>query len=290
MNTDSTAQRHQADCSPFDSHAADVREYFEAMNDTILQDIGYTYQVGTLRAHAGDAYRATNEYAAQRIRLRPGMRVLDAGCGTCGPAVDISEHVGALTIDAVTISPAQAASARSHIEERGLGDRIRVHVGDYHRLPFAEQSFDAAYLLESACYSPNLEALFREIFRVLKPARSLYVKDVFAEDRTLSAIESEALAACGKLYRYTPQTIAHYIRAMTHAGFIQAQAGNADLWGHAMYAKAMIKYRYGEPTRIPSGAPELTDFGRAHNYHHALAGVTPLFSCDITASRPPRPQ
>jgi SAM-dependent methyltransferase len=268
---------------------ASVRDYFETMNDIIVKDIGLTYQVGTARGCADDVYAVTNRLTADRAGLQPGMHVLDAGCGTCGPAVDIVEYIGNLTIDAVTLSPAQAATARHHIKTHNVGDRVRVCVADYHQLPFPDHSFDAAYLLESAIYSTDLVALFQELSRVLRPAGVLYVKDVFVEEGGLSEVEAEALAASDATYRCTSRPMSQYLDALDAAGFTEIHAGEPGLWDHALFERAMVKFESGKIVTTPSGAPELTDFGRAHLYQHAMSGVTPLYACDLRASRPAVP-
>ena len=68
-----------------------IRNYYDSLGEIIVKDVGKTYQAGTL-VSAKDPYRDTNLYLAERAGIKAGMKILDAGCGACGPAIDIAQH------------------------------------------------------------------------------------------------------------------------------------------------------------------------------------------------------
>ena len=82
------------------------------------------------------AQSAKLEHICRKLRLRPGERLLDIGCGWGGLIRFAAVRYG---VDAVgiTLSEAQADVARSRIAQVGLGERCRVEVMDYRDVPSA---------------------------------------------------------------------------------------------------------------------------------------------------------
>ena len=80
------------------------------------------------------------ELVCRKLRLKPGERLLDVGCGWGSLILYAAERYG---IDAVgiTLSEVQAATVRKRAEEAGLGDRLDVRVADYRELD-EHESFD----------------------------------------------------------------------------------------------------------------------------------------------------
>ncbi len=73
------------------------------------------------------------DYVCRKLRLRPGERLLDLGCGWGGLVIHAAEHFG---VDAfgITLSREQADLAQRRIQELGLSDRCRVEHRDYRAL------------------------------------------------------------------------------------------------------------------------------------------------------------
>lgn len=70
------------------------------------------------------------DYLCRKLRLQPGQRVLDLGCGWGGLVMHAAQHYG---VDAtgITLSQPQADLASVLIAQAGLADRCRVKVQDY---------------------------------------------------------------------------------------------------------------------------------------------------------------
>ena len=81
------------------------------------------------------------DYICRKLRLQPGQRLLDIGCGWGGLALWAAEHYG---VDAtgITLSERQAELANRRIAEAGLADRCRVELRDYREVP-GEACYDA---------------------------------------------------------------------------------------------------------------------------------------------------
>jgi sterol 24-C-methyltransferase len=105
---------------------------------------------------------------ASRLKLRPGQRVLDAGCGIGGPLRSIARSHG-VRVEGVTINAYQVERARARNLEQGLAERCSVVLGDFTQLPHADSTFDAAYSFEAICHAEPRERVLRELARVVKP-------------------------------------------------------------------------------------------------------------------------
>jgi cyclopropane-fatty-acyl-phospholipid synthase len=73
---------------------------------------------------------AKNELICQKLALRPGLRLLDIGCGWGSLVRHAARHHGVEAVG-VTISTEQAAWARARVEAEGLADRVEIRVQDY---------------------------------------------------------------------------------------------------------------------------------------------------------------
>src|SRR5947209_1523478 len=70
------------------------------------------------------------DYLCRKLRLRPGERLLDIGCGWGGLLIYAAQHYGVEAVG-ITLSPHQAELARERIKKAGLEDRCRGEICDY---------------------------------------------------------------------------------------------------------------------------------------------------------------
>jgi 24-methylenesterol C-methyltransferase len=120
-----------------------------------------------------EATRLHEVHVSHLLKLKPDMKVLDAGCGVGGPMRAIAAHSGSHIVG-ITINDYQVARARSHNKKAGLDHLCEVVCGDFLHMPFPDNSFDAVYSIEATCHAPALKEVYEEIYRVLKPGQ-LYV-------------------------------------------------------------------------------------------------------------------
>jgi len=80
-----------------------------------------------------EAQLAKKRHIAAKLRIEPGMRVLDIGCGWGGMALTLAEECGAQVVG-VTLSREQHAVAVRRAKERGLQDRVDFRLEDYREL------------------------------------------------------------------------------------------------------------------------------------------------------------
>ncbi|MEL7488261.1 MAG: cyclopropane-fatty-acyl-phospholipid synthase family protein [Pseudomonadota bacterium] len=84
------------------------------------------------------AQRAKQRHIAAKLRIEPGMRVLDIGCGWGGMGLYLAEHLGAEVVG-VTLSKEQQALANERAREKGLKDKVDFRLIDYRHV---QEKFD----------------------------------------------------------------------------------------------------------------------------------------------------
>ena len=80
-----------------------------------------------------EAQEAKLEHICRKLRLRPGERLLDVGCGWGGLLLWAARHHGVSGLG-VTLSEEQHRLANERIRAAGLEDRLRVELRDYRDL------------------------------------------------------------------------------------------------------------------------------------------------------------
>ena len=254
----------------------EVCSYYDTMNPLIMQYVGRTYQAALLITDSqADPACASNLYFASQAGIQPGDRVLDAGCGNCGPSIDICQNIEVVKIDAITLSEVQANTARDLVQKAGLAEQIQVHVGDFHHLSFANEVFDIVFFFESAGYSYDYQQLFTEMYRVIRPGGKLYIKDIFRNEPPLSEQEQQAISEFNQVYCYKTPQMSEMVEIMSMVGFQEVQGRNvSDMVSTQEFNKAMLEYR--------NGSPFLTEFGKVH-YRELLC--FPMYYGEIKAHK-----
>jgi len=150
-------------------------EFYELFLSPWMMYSGAYFPTGP--ADLAAAQVAQLELICRKLRLRPGERLLDIGCGWGGLLVYAAAKYG---IDAtgITLSSAQADYARAWIEREGLNARARVEICDYRDLS-AAQPFDKIASIEMFGHVGRDHApdYFGSAFRVLKPNGLFLLQD-----------------------------------------------------------------------------------------------------------------
>jgi cyclopropane fatty-acyl-phospholipid synthase-like methyltransferase len=157
--------------------------------DNLAVHFGYTD--GGTRSHT-DALKNMNRVLADRVRIQPGERVLDAGCGVGGSSLWLAAERSARVVG-ITLAARQVAMAQSHAARRGLTDRVHFEVADFTATPFPDTSFDIVWAVESLCHAPRKAAFYQEAARLLRPGGRVVVADFIRAARPLDPTDEQLL-------------------------------------------------------------------------------------------------
>jgi len=114
-----------------------------------------------------EAQRAKLEHVARKLELRPGDRVVEAGCGWGALALHLAEHHG-VTVRAFNVSTEQIRYAREQARRRGLETRVEFVEDDYRSVRGPFDAFVSVGMLEHVGRS-HYRDLGRAIDRTLVP-------------------------------------------------------------------------------------------------------------------------
>ncbi len=92
-------------------------------------------------ASLDDAQEHKLEYICRKLRLKPGERLLDIGCGWGGLVIFAAQRYG-VRVHGVTLSREQAALANERIKAAGLEDRCTIEIRDYREVEAPEGGYD----------------------------------------------------------------------------------------------------------------------------------------------------
>jgi ubiquinone/menaquinone biosynthesis C-methylase UbiE len=122
-------------------------------------------------------------YPARHSGMRDGMKVLDCGSGVCGPAIYFASNFN-VDIECLNLSEVQLKIAREKIKHAHLKGSINLTKTDYNLFPslFKPETFDLVYFIEAFCYCRDPNQLLVDLYDVIKPGGTLYIKDLFLKD------------------------------------------------------------------------------------------------------------
>jgi len=159
-----------------------------------------------------------HELVARKLALRPGMRLLDVGCGWGGMVRHAAREHGVKALG-VTLSKQQAVWAQRAIEREGLSELAEVRHLDYRDV--AESGFDAVSSigLTEHIGKAQLPAYFSFLFGKLKPGGRLLNHCITRPDSS-----GPARVANGFISRYVfpdgeLEGPGHLVSVMNGAGF-----------------------------------------------------------------------
>ena len=112
--------------------------------------------------------------------LRPGLRVLDFGCGPGTISVGLAKAVAPGELHDVDMEESQVDLARSTAETNGQDNAI-FHVADVTEMPFEDGFFDVAHCHNVLMHIPDTAAALAEVKRVLRLGGIIGCREMICE-------------------------------------------------------------------------------------------------------------
>jgi cyclopropane-fatty-acyl-phospholipid synthase len=173
--------------------AAAVRYHYDVGNEffSLFLDDSMTYSCAIFSRGATtleDAQRTKLDLVARKLDLKPGMRVLDVGCGWGSFAIHAAREYG-VEVVGITLSEKQAEMARERVEQAGVTDKVEIRVQDYRRLPLASFDAIASIGMSEHVGDKQIDVYGKTLFDLLKPGGTLLNHAIAALDPGATPLE-----------------------------------------------------------------------------------------------------
>ena len=112
--------------------------------------------------------------------LKPGMSLLDLGCGPGTISVGLADAVAPGELLGIDMEPTQIEMANAAAKAGGHSN-AEFRTGDATDLPFDDATFDAAYCHALLNHAPDTQAVLAEVKRVLKPGGLFAAREVIGD-------------------------------------------------------------------------------------------------------------
>lgn len=179
------AAKMTGDYASLDRDRQAISSHYDVSNDfyKLWLDRRMVYSCAYFKSDADDIDTAQEQkldLICRKLRLKPGERLLDIGCGWGGLIRHAAEHYGA-DATGITISAAQAELARERIRAAGLESRCRVELCDYREMQ-GENRFDKLVSVGMFEHVGDemLQTYFQQAWRLLKPG-GVFLNHAIAE-------------------------------------------------------------------------------------------------------------
>ena len=208
-----------------------IKHHYDVSNEFYRLVLGpsWTYSCAVFAQPTDSLEQAqSNKYEliCRKLGLKPGMRLLDVGCGWGSMAIHAARHYG-VDVVGITISENQATMARRRVADAGLDDQVEIRLQDYRDLddpPF--NAISSIGMFEHVGLA-NLKRYFATLHRHLHPQGRLLNHQIGRKPRTTRGLikrPDTAVARDGFIQRYVfPDGELHevgdVVSAMQETGF-----------------------------------------------------------------------
>jgi len=181
---------------------------FASFSYTTKKDMHHGYYIPEDRTDHKQAQIDLIDEVLKWAEVDSATKVVDVGCGIGGSSRHIARKYGA-SCEGVTLSPYQASRGNELAKEQGLSDTCHFQVADALDMPFADNTFDVVWSLESGEHMPDKQQFVNELFRVATPGGRIIIvtwchRDLEEGETSLTKKEERLLRKINRAY-YLPQ-------------------------------------------------------------------------------------
>jgi SAM-dependent methyltransferase len=201
--------------------------------------------------------RDTWRRSTELLRLKPGERVLEVGCGTgtflpvLAEAVDETGRVVGLDH-----APAFLEEAASRLVALGLTDRVELIAGDALAMPFEDATFDVVHCERVLMHLDDPGAAVREMARVVRPGGRIVAAEVVAHGAMIDLPDRDAvrriLDEAIKGMR-SPDVGLQLRRLLLEAGLVDVEGSVVALFETELDPEEQQEFREVAATLVASG-------------------------------------
>jgi len=121
--------------------------------------------------------RLASEDFIGQLELSADDHTLDVGCGIGGTSRFVASRYGC-RVTGIDLTPEFVSTGQSLCDWVGLSGQVELHQGDATAMPFADESFNAAFMLHVGMNIASKVDLFEEVYRLIKPGAMFGIYDV----------------------------------------------------------------------------------------------------------------
>jgi cyclopropane fatty-acyl-phospholipid synthase-like methyltransferase/DUF1365 family protein len=163
---------------------AAISHHYDLSNDfyRLLLDESMAYSSAYFTSSdqsLADAQRAKLDLICRKLDLKPGMRLLDVGCGWGSLILHATERYG-VHVTGITLSAQQRDHIAKLVADRGLADQVTVRLQDYRELADTGETFDAVSSVEMGEHvgEGNYPVYAATLLGALRPAGRLLLQQM----------------------------------------------------------------------------------------------------------------
>ncbi|RWP64063.1 cyclopropane-fatty-acyl-phospholipid synthase family protein [Mesorhizobium sp.] len=242
-----TARTDLSGRNPFvsGSNRQAIQHHYDISNAfyRLFLDDRMVYSCGYFTDFANGIDQAQNDkldHICRKLRLKPGERLLDIGCGWGAMLIHAAKNYGVVG-HGVSLSEAQTQLARERIRAEGLEDRITIEIKSYAELSGSFDKISSIGMFEHLGLA-NHAAYFSTIRRLLKPG-GIYLHH---------AITRRDKGSIKKTLRKGPEfkALIKYIFPGGELDTIGMTLGNLEAHGFLVYDVENLREHYARTCRL----------------------------------------
>jgi len=171
------------------------------------------------------AQRSMERRLGKELGLKPGSKILDAGCGEGLVAIHLNQDFG-YSVWGIDVLKQSINTAVKNKKKAGITN-AEFEVMDFSKLDYPDNFFDGLYTMETLVHSPDIAKTLKEFLRVLKPGGVIVNHEYSLADKMSLADERDweiMFTECPMLDAYKNFRISNMEKIWENAGFFRVTA------------------------------------------------------------------